>query len=181
MSVAILVDESGSMCGDRIANAQAMALIVYDFCSQLNIPVTIYGHNYGYDGVDLYSFAEFDSIDSNDKYRLMNMNAYNCNRDGCAVRYVAEKLCKRFETMRMFIVVSDGQPSADSYCGTAAEQDLQSIRKEYERKGITFYAAAIGDDKECIRRCYGEKAFLDLTDLKKFPMTIAKLIARNAI
>ena len=181
MSVAILVDESGSMCGDRIANAQAMALIVYDFCSQLNIPVTIYGHNYGYDGVDLYSFAEFDSIDGNDKYRLMNMNAYNCNRDGCAVRYVAEKLCKRFETMRMFIVVSDGQPSADSYCGTAAEQDLQSIRKEYERKGITFYAAAIGDDKECIRRCYGEKAFLDLTDLKKFPMTIAKLIARNAI
>ena len=43
-------------------------------------------------------------------------------------------------------------------------QDLRNIRKEYVAKGITFIAAAIGSDKEAIKRCYGEQCFLDITD-----------------
>ena len=84
------------------------SIVVYDFCRALNIPVTIYGHDTIYGGsVDLYSFAEFDSLDGNDKYRLMNIHDGGSNRDGCAVRYVAEKLCKRNEQTKLFIVVSD--------------------------------------------------------------------------
>lgn len=91
LSVGILVDMSGSMHGERIKTAQAMALIIHDFCLSLKIPVTIYGHDSNSNEVDLYSFAEFDSVDGNDKYRLMNIHAGCSNRDGCAVRYVAEK------------------------------------------------------------------------------------------
>ena len=69
LSVGVLVDMSGSMSGERIKMAQAMALIVYDFCKSLNIPVTVYGHDSDYRNVNLYSFAEFDSVDGNDKYR----------------------------------------------------------------------------------------------------------------
>ena len=181
LSVGVLVDMSGSMSGERIKMAQAMALIVYDFCKSLNIPVTVYGHDSDYRNVNLYSFAEFDSIDGNDKYRLMNIYAGSSNRDGCAVRYVAEKLVKRNEETKLFIIVSDGQPAAENYCGTGAEQDLRNIRKEYVAKGIAFIAAAIGSDKEAIKRCYGEQCFLDITDLKTFPLTIAKLIAKYAI
>ena len=54
-------------------------------------------------------------------------------------------------------------------------------RKEYSDKGITFLAAAIGDDKPAIKRCYGEDSFLDITDLKAFPMTIAKIIGGYAL
>ena len=182
LAVGVLVDMSGSMCGERIRIAQAMTLVVYDFCRALNIPVTIYGHDTIYGGsVDLYSFAEFDSLDGNDKYRLMNIHDGGSNRDGCAVRYVAEKLCKRTEQTKLFIVVSDGQPADSGYYGTAAELDLQGIRREYVNRGITFLAAAIGDDKPAIKRCYGEGAFLDITDLKAFPTTIAKIIARYAL
>lgn len=182
LAVGVLVDMSGSMSGERIRIAQAMTLVVYDFCRALNIPVTIYGHDTSYgNSVDLYSFAEFDSADGNDKYRLMNIKDGGSNRDGCAVRYVAEKLCKRNEQTKLFIVVSDGQPADDGYYGTAAELDLQGIRREYVNRGITFLAAAIGDDKPAIKRCYGEGAFLDITDLKAFPTTIAKIIARYAL
>lgn len=90
-------------------------------------------------------------------------------------------LLKRNESTKLFIVVSDGQPAAYEYFGTSAEQDLRNIRKEYVSKGITFIAAAIGCDKEAIKRCYGEQCFLDITDLKQFPVTIAKLIAKYAI
>lgn len=182
LAVGVLVDMSGSMSGERIRIAQAMTLVVYDFCRALNIPVTIYGHDTSYgNSVDLYSFAEFDSVDGNDKYRLMNIKDGGSNRDGCAVRYVAEKLCKRTEQTKLFIVVSDGQPADDGYYGTAAELDLQGIRREYVNRGITFLAAAIGDDKPAIKRCYGEGAFLDITDLKAFPTTIAKIIARYVL
>ena len=182
LAVGVLVDMSGSMCGERIRTAQAMTLVVYDFCRSMDIPVMIYGHDTTYGNtVNLYSFAEFDSIDGKDKYRLMNIHDGGSNRDGCAVRFVAEKLYRRSEQSKLFIVVSDGQPADNGYYGTAAEIDLQNIRKEYVNKGVTFLAAAIGDDKPAIKRCYGEGSFLDITDLKEFPMTIAKLIARYAL
>ena len=182
LAVGVLVDMSGSMCGERIRTAQAMTLVVYDFCRSMDIPVMIYGHDTTYGNtVNLYSFAEFDSIDGKDKYRLMNIQDGGSNRDGCAVRFVAEKLYRRSEQSKLFIVVSDGQPADNGYYGTAAEIDLQNIRKEYVNKGVTFLAAAIGDDKPAIKRCYGEGSFLDITDLKEFPMTIAKLIARYAL
>ena len=181
LSVGVLVDMSGSMYGERIRIAQAMTLVVYDFCKSLNIPVTIYGHDTSCGNVNLYSFAEFDSIDGNDKFRLMNIQDGGSNRDGCAVRFVAEKLCKRSEDCKLFIVVSDGQPADGGYYGTAAEIDLKGIRKEYTNKGITFLAAAIGDDKPAIKRCYGEDSFLDITDLKAFPVTIAKIIGKYAL
>jgi len=63
------------------------------------------------------------------------------------------------------------------YVGTAAEADLRGIRKEYTRKGVTLFAAAIGDDKENIERIYQE-GFLDITDLNKLPMNLTRLIAR---
>ena len=184
LSVGLLIDQSGSMCGSRIVMAQAMALVIYDFCQSLNIPVTIYGHTtegWSPEKVIMYSYAEFDSVDGNDKYRLMHIDSHECNRDGAAVRYVAEKLCKRSEQKKLFIIVSDGQPAAKDYYGSGAEQDLRSIRKEYVHKGLTFIAAAIGDDKDAIKRCYGEQAFLDISDLKTLPVKMASIIANYAL
>ena len=148
ISVGLLLDESGSMsCGDRSTYARAAAIILYDFCQAMNIPIMVYGHSTSWSrGVDLYSYAEFDAIDKNDKYRMMDISARGSNRDGAALRYVAEQLSKRDEEVRILILVSDGQPADAGYSGTAAEEDLRGIKQEYKRKGLLFVAAAIGDD-----------------------------------
>lgn len=179
ISVGLLLDESGSMCcGDRSTYARAAAIILYDFCQNLNIPIMVYGHSTGWgSGVDLYSYAEFDSIDRDDKYRLMDIAARNSNRDGAALRYVAEQLSKRTEEVRLLILVSDGQPAASGYSGTAAEEDLRGIKQDYKRKGILFVAAAIGDDKQNIERIYGD-SFLDITDLNQLPVKLTAVIKR---
>ena len=157
MAIALLLDESGSMAGcDRATYARASAVILHDFCRSLNIPVMVYGHSTSYTGVDLYSYAEFDTIDRDDSFRLMDISARSSNRDGAALRFVAEQLVKRPEEFKMLILVSDGQPAAPGYSGTAAEEDLRGIKHEYKRKGVTFVAAAIGDDKENIKRIYGD-------------------------
>jgi len=178
IAIAVLVDESGSMRSrDRITVARAASVVLYDFCKNLNIPVSILGHtaNDGY--VDLYSYADFDSVDGNDRYRIMDMCARDCNRDGMALRYVAEKLMKRSEKVKLLITISDGQPYDLGYIGPSAEEDLRQIKKEYTQKGITMFAAAIGDDKETIQRIYKE-GFLDITELNKMPVNLIKLITK---
>ena len=177
LSVGLLLDESGSMCScDRATYARATAIILYDFCQALGIPIMVYGHSTG-GGVDLYSYAEFDAIDRNDRYRLMDISSRGSNRDGAALRYVAEALTHRTEDVKLLILVSDGQPADSGYFGTAAEEDLRGIKQEYQRKGVLFVAAAIGSDKENIERIYGD-SFMDITDLNKLPVKLAGVIKR---
>lgn len=179
LCVGLLLDESGSMSGnDRATYARATAIILYDFCQALNIPITVYGHTTsGYGGVELYSYAEFDAIDRDDRYRMMDISARGSNRDGAALRYVAERLVHRPEDIKLLMLISDGQPADYDYYGTAAEEDLRGIKHEYQRKGILFVAAAIGSDKENIERIYGD-SFLDITDLTKLPVKLAGIIKR---
>ena len=177
LSVGLLLDESGSMCScDRATYARATAIILYDFCQALGIPIMVYGHSTG-SGVDLYSYAEFDAIDRDDRYRMMDISARGSNRDGAALRYVAEQLSQRSEDVKLLMLVSDGQPADTDYYGTAAEEDLRGVKQEYQRKGILFVAAAIGSDKENIERIYGD-SFLDISDLTKLPVKLAGIIKR---
>lgn len=184
LAVALLLDESGSMQScDRCTYARAAAIILYDFCQSLNIPIAIYGHSTGSSrngkgSVELYSYVEFDSYDNNDKHRLMDISARSCNRDGAPLRYTAERLVKRPEEVKILIYVSDGQPADSGYYGTAAEEDLRGIKKEYQRKGILFVAAAIGDDKENIQRIYGD-SFMDITDLNQLPVKLTSVVKRH--
>ena len=178
MAVGLLLDESGSMAScDRATYARASAIILYDFCQALRVPVMVYGHSTGGSGVELYSYSEFDAIDREDKYRLVDISARGSNRDGAALRYVAERLSHRPEELKLLILVSDGQPADTDYYGTAAEEDLRGIQQEYRRKGILFVAAAIGDDKENIERIYGD-SFLDITDLNQLPVKLTQVVKR---
>ena len=66
----------------------------------------VYGHSTEGSTVMLYSYAEFDSIDGDDRYRLMDVKARSNNRDGAALRFVAEQLAKRTEEVKLLILVS---------------------------------------------------------------------------
>ena len=107
----------------------------------------------------------------------MDIAARGSNRDGAALRFVAEQLSKRDEEVRILMLVSDGQPADVGYGGTAAEEDLRGIKQEYKRKGILFVAAAIGEDKVNIERIYGD-SFLDITDLNQLPVKLTAVIKR---
>lgn len=180
LSVSIMVDNSGSMYGERINSAKRTAVMLYEFCKAENIPITIMGHTEGWKGVELYSFADADSFDNKDGQRLLTMQSLSCNRDGAAIRFACERLIKRPEEKKLFIIISDGQPAATGYYGEAAYKDLNSIKREYERKGIEFIAAAIGDDKDRIKMIYGRN-YLDVDNLEKLPKQLSKIISRKVL
>ena len=108
---------------------------------------------------------------------MMDISARGSNRDGAALRFVAEQLSRRTEEIRLLILISDGQPADWGYSGTAAEEDLRGIKQEYRRKGLIFVAAAIGDDKENIERIYGD-SFMDISDLNQLPVKLAATLKR---
>lgn len=179
LAVALLVDESGSMsCADRITKARAASIIVYDFCKSLRIPVLVLGHTEIGKTVHIYSYAEFEARDANDCYRLMDMSARSDNRDGAALRYAAERLLRRTEEVKLLLTISDGQPCASGYYGTEAEADLRGIQREMTNRGVTMFAAAIGEDKDSIERIYGD-GFLDIGNLDDLPASLTRLIANR--
>lgn len=62
--------------------------------------------------------------------------------------------------------------------GSYALKDMQQTIEEYERKGITFLAAAIGQDRDVISEIYGGERYLDITNLHELPEKLVRIITR---
>lgn len=181
--VGLRVDESASMSAfGRLEAAKRAVIAVYEFCEICHIPILIYGDTADVSSMEqmsIFAYADFEKMDSNDRFRLMKIQARSNNRDGMALRIMAEKLVHSPQQTKLLISISDGQPKAmDDYTGNYAITDMQQTIEEYERKGITFLAAAIGQDKDVISEIYGSERFLDITNLHGFPAKLVRIIAR---
>lgn len=182
----VLVDNSGSMMiDDRIGQARKAALVLYEFCRSLSIPITVYGHSTcsvsvggSYrEGVAMYSFAEFDSVDGKDHLRIQGMGSCQCNRDGLALRFMGKHLAKQEEEVKILTLISDGSPAGFNYGGEAAKEDLRRAKQELHKMGVTLFSAAIGDDRKVIEDIYGD-SFLNISDLRTMPQKLAALLLR---
>lgn len=185
MCVMLLLDESGSMGGERIKVARDTAIVMHDFCTSLNIPISIVGHTESYDSgkVMLKTYAAFDSVDNNDKYRLMNISAKENNRDGYALRYCAEKIINRPEETKILFVVSDGAPAARGYNRFNGTKDVQEVVSEYRKKGVQIITAGIGSDRKSVESVYcnglsskRSATYLDVSNMEKLPKTFVKIL-----
>ncbi len=183
LAVALRIDESASMSAfGRLDAAKCAAIAVYEFCDQCGIPLLIYGDTADrskMEQMSVYAYSDFSKKEADDRFRLMHIQGRSNNRDGMALRILSEKLLTAPKQTKLLISISDGQPKATSdYTGSFAVEDVQNTIKEYTRKGITFIAAAIGQDKEVISQIYGKDRFLDMTDLKHLPAQLVKIITR---
>ncbi|BFH61946.1 vWA domain-containing protein [Paenibacillus azoreducens] len=181
--VGLRVDESASMSAfGRLEAAKQAVIAVCEFCQICNVPVLIYGDTADaskMEQMSIFAYADFDQPDTNDRFRLMRIQARSNNRDGMALRIMAERLAASPQQTKLLISISDGQPKAmDDYTGSYAVTDMQQTITEYERKGITFLAAAIGQDKEVISEIYGSERFLDISNLHELPAKLVRIIAR---
>lgn len=185
LAVGLRIDESSSMAsGNRVVAARAAAITLWEFCRICNIPVAVYGDTADIsplENVSIYSYSDFDKPDSSDCYRLMQIGPRSNNRDGIAIRLMAERLLTVEADIKLLFVISDGKPRAlTDYTGNKAEEDMKNIISEYTRKGITFFAAAIGQDKEVIKHIYGGERFLDISNLNLLPNRIS-IILKNLL
>ena len=179
IAVSILIDESGSMGGKRIEMARAAAIALYSFCEKCELACSVIGHTskFGVGDLELSIYADFDTPDKLDKYRLLNIQAKQDNRDGAAILFAGEHLLKRPEKTKILFIISDGAPCATRYHGRAAEADMANIANGLSRRGAKIFTAAIGSDKENIHRIFGT-GFLDITSLETLPEQMLALVKR---
>lgn len=183
LAVGLRIDESASMtAAGRLDAAKRAAVAVYEFCRICDIPLLVYGDTADLSRLEqmsIYAYADYEKPDPDDRFKLMGIRARSNNRDGMALRIMAERLAGAPQLTKLLISVSDGQPKAmGDYAGSRAINDMKQTIAEYERRGVIFLSAAIGQDKEIIGGIYGGERFLDIADLRQFPAQLIRAVAR---
>lgn len=180
LALSVLIDESGSMSGQRCRSARNASIVLAEMCEQLNVPYEVFGHTALSGRVYLNNYKNFDSLKKDDKYRLAQVDASFSNRDGAAILYVSERLKQREEQNKLFIIISDGKPADIGYYGDEAKSDLKYIHSQLISSGVDLIAAAIGSDKEVIHQIYGQ-SFLDVTNLETMPEIFARILKKKIV
>lgn len=179
LAASVLIDQSGSMCGTKIYKATVAAMMLEDFCRNLNIPCSVTGHCTSASTVNIYDYIDFGERNPNAKERLAAISCGGCNRDGYAIRYVANKLAKRSEETKLLFIVSDGLPNHSNYGTHELIADLADMNKRNRNKGIIIVPICI--EKSCLKELsfiYGS-SLVDATDLQKVPVKLNTILARE--
>lgn len=179
MAMCILLDESGSMYGEKMRIAKKAMIMLERFAAGVGVPLMVAGHYTSGSNVMLNIYTDFISANPDkDRYALGGIDSHGCNRDGLPLRLCAEMLAKRPEDIRMMVTISDGAPNHNDYEGEEAFEDIKKTVHEFRRQGLLMYGAAIDEDREVIQELYG-KGFLSISDLKSLPKTMVRLLRQN--
>ena len=141
----LLVDESGSMGGEKARCARDSAVILAEMAYNLRIPVYVMG--FSGDETASRSGEHYHYVCWNntkgDRYTIPNIKARYQNRDGLAVRTATDIIKKRNESEKILLVLSDGEPWAGGYGGPEAIADTKLAVRE-AKKVCKVLGLAIG-------------------------------------
>ena len=196
----IMVDESGSMHGEKIATARNTAILFDAVARELEIPTRIVGHDETYDIVNVYNYRNFVS-NNKEKFSLVNIQDRSGNIDTIVLTGLCEEMLKREEKSKVVIVISDGLPCGlddniikDNFKGVPLKilnsddvryredydmQELNACVRYYRKKGIKVIGVAI-DEEDGIKAIY-EEGTLDCTDLNRLPIEMLKLFKKYVL
>ena len=177
MAVCVLIDESGSMYGEKIRAARDLAVLLSEAVSAVPaIDLYIYGHTYGDRCRD--SYCEGRKIAELQVYRekgytpkkaLGGVDARSGNLDSVAIREAAARM-RRFSSCRknLMFVITDGAPN-ERY------EQLTATVKELERTGMDIVAV-------CIEPSYDPSALythhVRFTDMNRLAIDLGKMIKK---
>ncbi len=116
LAVTILVDQSGSMAGEKIIRARDASIILAETFSNLSIPSQIIGFTADHDGYDAIHnhYVSFRNL-AIERASLVNMKACYNNFDGFSIRYAGRLTQKCNAVHKILFVISDGIPLCQNY------------------------------------------------------------------
>ncbi len=166
-SICLVIDESGSMSGEKIIAARNCAMILSEVCKNLSIPVYVMGFTTGngYDALQ-HHFVKWKNT-SSERCSLMNLKSYNCNFDGYSIRYGGTLLSKRPEDHKLLIVISDGCPS-HAINGIDGIKDTKTAVKEVSKTASVLGISVRNNDYKKLREFYGDN-FIHIENVDDIP------------
>lgn len=177
MAVCVLIDESGSMYGEKIIAARDLAVLLNEAVSTVpGIDLYIYGHTYGDRCRD--SYREGEQVTELQVYRekgyapkkaLGSIEARSGNLDSFAIREAAARM-KKFTGGRknLMFVITDGAPN-ERY------EQLTNTVKQLEKQGLSIVAV-------CIEPSYDPSQLythhVTMTDMSTLAFNLGKMIKK---
>lgn len=137
----LLIDSSASMI-DKMDETKKAVLLFHDVLRDLGIRHDIVSY---YE--DAFEASEIEQpntflfchqVEDNFKDHseaIFSLEAHEDNRDGLAIRWMAERLQNRQEKHKFILLFSDGEPSAYGYAANGIVDTAESVI-EVEKKGI---------------------------------------------
>lgn len=149
LAVLLLIDGSGSMSGSRRNSAVISSVILHEVLKKQSIAHAIVEHRAGGERpeIECNILVGFDAREE-EKYNLMQLDAYGDNRDGLALYWAERYIGTQTNTeSRLIIVLSDGVPAhdADDYYPPVSTQDTANAAKKIMRRGTNIIAVALDD------------------------------------
>lgn len=179
ISVAVLVDESGSMYGEKIRAARDLAVLLNEAITDIPaIELAIYGHTYAdhlrdsyYDGEPICELQVYREKNYHPKYALGSVEARSGNLDSVAIKETAARMARDSKAAKqLMFVITDGAPNEE--CSTLTE----TVR-QLEKQGYAIVAICIEpeyDPSEFYRN------YIRYTDMSTLAGGLGKII-KNAI
>ena len=177
MAVCVLIDESGSMYGEKIRAARDLVVLLNESVATVPaIDLYIYGHTYGDRCRD--SYCEGRKIAELQVYRekgyaprktLGSVTDRSGNLDSYAIREAAQRM-RKYSACRknLMFVITDGAPN-ERY------EQLASTVKELEKNGLDIVAV-------CIEPSYDPSMLythhVRFTDMSRLAIDLGKMIKK---
>lgn len=176
LAVCVLVDESGSMHGEKIAMARDAAVLLNEALSGIpGIEYFLYGHTADTNGrgsVDINVYKEGKS----NRFLAGNIAARANNADGYAILEVADRVRKRTAERCLMIVLSDGEPAACAYSRVNGEWHTREAVKKVEAMGFIPIQVSILSP---IDPSTMFDHYMKVDDLDTLPKTLAAIVKKT--
>lgn len=138
----LLVDGSASMI-DKVEETKEAVILFHDVLRKLRVSHEItayYEDAFEASKEEQPNFFEvmhtFDETHIDSGPAIMNFEAHEDNRDGFAIRWMANRLAERSEQHKFLLVFSDGEPSAFGYDRNGIIDTAEAVW-EAEKRGIS--------------------------------------------
>lgn len=156
-SVCILIDESGSMSGDKLIAARKAAILVNEAVKRID-NVTYFCYGYTDDRLNVYSEGTKTS-----KWSLGATEARGGTPTGKAMKMCAKRLRKFTGAPCLMLVLTDGVPDSNP---EVIQQDTELRKDKFLPIGVGIQSSAVSK---------GFQKYVELIDMAKFPFDLGRL------
>lgn len=183
----ILIDESGSMNGKRIAVAKEAAIILTESLKETRISFAIigFGAKGGKKDICEKIYKDLDEPVDPEKIGAIGIaSGYIENRDGDSIRKAVEThFHTKDNSTPILLILSDGQPhhGGTAYTGPRGIEDTRQAIVETRRKGVNVFAISIDTSRSSyLSTIYHQNQYIVVNSLNKLPEELMKLVSHIA-
>ncbi|MHA1333249.1 MAG: VWA domain-containing protein [Candidatus Odinarchaeia archaeon] len=186
VDVLLLVDQSGSMSGNKIEKAKEAVIVFSEALKRVpNVNFAVYGFaTEPWEPVHTIYTIQYKAMDEpvENCKKVAAMRTYIGNRDGFHFRVAGDILLNqgKIGNKKVLIILSDGVPcdNCTNYVFRVAFEDTQKALNELRQKGIYVFALGVGVEKTW-KKLYGNYgAIIKENDIKTPLLRLVSLIQK---